>query len=82
MYKIGREPTDLWYREVSQYNYNAGSFSRATGHFTQLVWKSSQRLGVGIAYNSAGTRVVVVARYSPPGNYANQYRANVLPPRC
>jgi len=36
-----------------------------SGHFTQVVWKSSAELGVGVA--TAGGRVVVVANYHPPG---------------
>ena len=54
LYTVGQEPTDAWYNEVKQYNYNQPGFSMATGHFTQLVWKSSRRLGVGVAYNNDG----------------------------
>ena len=82
LFKIGRDPTNSWYNEVSQYSYSPGGFSSATGHFTQLVWKGSKKLGVGVAYNSARTKVYVVARYSPPGNYLNQFSTNVLPRQC
>lgn len=50
----------------------------ATGHFTQVVWKESQKLGVGVARSSSG-RVYVVAQYTPPGNYLGQFQANVRP---
>ncbi len=53
-----------------------------TGHFTQLVWKNRERVGVGIAYNSDRTEVYVVAQYSPAGNYEGQYEENVLPANC
>ena len=82
LYTIGQWPTDRWYNEVSLYNYNQPGFTTATGHFTQLVWKDSTRLGVGISYNVNRTRVVVVARYSPPGNYEGEYQDNVLRPNC
>jgi hypothetical protein len=36
-----------WVNERSSYNYNYGDFSAATGHFTQVVWKGSTRLGCG-----------------------------------
>jgi hypothetical protein len=51
------------------------------GHFTQVVWKKSQLLGVGMAEKSdaSGSRVVVVANYSPAGNYTGQFMANVHP---
>lgn len=40
------------------------------------MWKGSTRLGVGIA--TQGRMVVVVARYSPAGNFRGRYRENVL----
>ena len=53
-----------------------------TGSFTQLVWKNSRRFGVGIAYTADGQTEYVIAYYSPPGNFGNQYRENVLPADC
>ena len=49
------------------------------GHFTQVVWKGSEKLGVGKVTGSNGW-TYVVANYHPPGNYANKFRENVLPP--
>lgn len=50
----------------------------ATGHFTQLIWKNSVQLGVGIAFSSDKQKIYVVAQYSPPGNVHGQYADNVL----
>lgn len=36
------------------------------GHFTQVVWKGSTELGVGMATN--GNKVYVVGQYRPAGN--------------
>lgn len=36
---------DAWYNEVDKYDYDNPGFSGETGHFTQIVWKSTQRLG-------------------------------------
>ncbi|XP_021949157.1 uncharacterized protein LOC110846648 [Folsomia candida] len=75
---------ELWYKSMDGYNYNSPS---ATS-FSQLVWKATKELGIGIA--RSGRRTVVVARYSPPGNIyfvgsggdrAKYFRENVLPPR-
>lgn len=33
---------------------------------TQLLWKTSQKLGVGVAKDNSG--YIVVANYNPPGN--------------
>ena len=38
-----------WYDEISAYNFNTGqSNGGVTGHFTQLVWKDSGRIGCGV----------------------------------
>lgn len=49
------------------------------GHFTQVVWKESTQLGVGVA--TQGNKVFVVGQYRPPGNMntAESFRENVLP---
>ena len=64
------------YNEIKYYNFNRGGFSSRTGHFTQVVWKGSTKLGVGIA--TRGSMVVVVARYSPAGNFMGRFAQNVF----
>ena len=71
---------DHWYSEIKHYNFNKPGFHAGTGHFTQLVWKSSKELGMGIAQASDGTWYVV-GNYSPPGNIFGQFPTNVLPPK-
>ncbi len=70
--------TKMWYDEVKDYDYNKPGFSSQTGHFTQVVWKKSQKLGFGYAKVNGYT--VGVALYSPPGNYQGQFKENVLKP--
>jgi hypothetical protein len=79
---IGAEATDSWYDEIKLYNFNRPGFSMGTGHFTQVVWKGSQKLGVGFALTGDGKTLYVVAQYSPPGNYQGQFGQNVLPAKC
>ena len=71
---------DRWYGEIQNYNFNKPSFHTGTGHFTQLVWKSSKELGMGMAQAADGTWYVV-ANYSPPGNISGQFPLNVLKPK-
>lgn len=40
------------------------------GHYTQIIWKNSTRLGCGIA--TGMNRDWLVCRYSPPGNFIGQ----------
>ena len=75
-----KDAVDMWYREISKYRFGRGGFSPATGHFTQLVWNSSRKLGVGLARSRTG-KYYVVANYSPPGNVRGRYAINVLPPK-
>lgn len=69
-----------WYEEHREHNYHVeprGVFR--AGHFTQLVWKSTTELGVGIAKTKRG-KVLVVCNYNPRGNTIGEFNANVLRP--
>ena len=45
-----------------------------------MIWKNSAAVGFGVIKTPDGRYQLVVARYSPAGNYGGQYAANVLPP--
>jgi glioma pathogenesis-related protein 2 len=47
----GRMPVAAWYGEIRHYTFGVGGFSPQTGHFTQVVWKETTKLGVGVAKN-------------------------------
>jgi hypothetical protein len=79
---IGADAVASWYSEVKDYDFNSGGFSGATGHFTQLVWKGTTNVGAGYAFTPDRTKVYVVAQYTPPGNYQDQYGDNVSPAAC
>ncbi|UJR22001.1 hypothetical protein I4U23_025069 [Adineta vaga] len=78
----GVDAASEWYRGSRSYNYGRGGFSMETGSFTQMVWKNSRSLGVGLAYTSDGQTAHVVAFYSPAGNFGNDYEDNVFPDQC
>uniref|UniRef100_A0A669EIS2 GLI pathogenesis-related 2 n=1 Tax=Oreochromis niloticus TaxID=8128 RepID=A0A669EIS2_ORENI len=75
----GKEAVDSWYSEIKDYDFKKSGHQPKTGHFTQVVWKSSTELGVGIATD--GNTVFVVGQYRPAGNITNAgyYQKNVLP---
>ncbi|KAI3378231.1 hypothetical protein SNEBB_009128 [Seison nebaliae] len=73
----GRLATDMWYREGAKHDYNE-DHQNGTGHFTQVIWKSTREVGFGRAKADDG-RWFFVAFYYPPGNILNRYRDNVLP---
>ncbi|MFI6315371.1 CAP family protein [Nocardia fusca] len=71
--------TQMWYDEVKDYDFNNPGFGMATGHFTQLVWKASTRLGIGHA--SVNGYTALVGLYNPAGNVEGQFPQNVARPR-
>ncbi len=63
-----------WYSEIKKYSYaklNENNWDRA-GHYTQMVWKDTKEVGVGVAICSNGG-IIVVANYYPAGNVIGQY---------
>ncbi len=49
-----KEAIHLWYNEIKNYNFDNPRFSVLeikAGHFTQLVWKSTTHIGLGVAWN-------------------------------
>lgn len=51
----------------------------STGHFTQVVWRDTEEMGVAFAKH--GNKLYVVANYYPPGNYQGRFNENVPPPK-
>jgi uncharacterized protein YkwD len=70
----------MWYDEVAQYHFPDGGFSSNTGHFTQVVWRGTRRVGCG--HSQCKGLDILVCEYDPAGNWEGQYRDNVLPRGC
>jgi uncharacterized protein YkwD len=60
-----------WASESRNYNYRTNSCSGDCGHYTQIVWRDTQRIGCAVAHNAR--RTVWVCSYDPPGNYRNEW---------
>lgn len=73
----GKKPTQEWYNEISQYKFK--DYQPGTGHFTQVVWKSSREIGIGLAKAKDGS-FFVVANYYPAGNMIGKFSENVKRP--
>lgn len=69
--------TQRWYDEIKDFDFSKPAWNEKTGHFTQVVWKASTKLGCGTA--SDGPNVYVTCRYSPAGNMMGAFPDNVLP---
>ena len=67
------EPDDvvaMWYSEIKDYDYSQNRCSGVCGHYTQVVWRDSKRLGCGMA--SCGKSQVWVCNYDPAGNWVGE----------
>ncbi|OON13978.1 hypothetical protein X801_10236, partial [Opisthorchis viverrini] len=68
----------MWYDEIKLHDFR-GEFNEKSGHFTQLIWKSTVKAGFGVASTKDGHQVFVVGRYMPPGNMLGEFFKNVPP---
>lgn len=71
----GATPDDamsLWMSEASSYDYASGNIGSA-GHYTQIVWRDSVRIGCAIVDCPALTyHNTVICDYAPGGNISGQ----------
>jgi len=70
----------LWFNEQVDYTYasNSCGSGMVCGHYTQMVWANSYKLGCGVKTCSSGlpfgngSGTLLVCNYSPAGNYIGQ----------
>ena len=76
----GADAVDRWYDEIKDYDFRTCDTKngRPVGHFTQLIWKGTNKVGLGVARNK-DNNVYVVANYYLSGNIEGYYKKNVLP---
>lgn len=60
-----------WYSEIEEYRNTGSTYFYATGHYTQMVWRNTTKIGMGVARCPDGA-YIVVANYDPPGNYIGE----------
>lgn len=63
-----------WYNEKQKYSYGKLTESNwyRTGHYTQMIWKETKEVGIGVATCPNGS-IIVVANYYPAGNFIGQF---------
>jgi uncharacterized protein YkwD len=74
-------PVNDWAAEKANYDYttNTCATGQVCGHYTQVVWKNSQKVGCGVQSCSTNSPFmgfpnweIWVCNYSPPGNFVGQ----------
>jgi len=66
-----KKAVDSWVQEKISYNDRG----KQCGHYTQVVWRGTTHVGVGVA--RMGNKTILVANYHPPGNMPSQFAKNV-----
>ena len=65
--------SESWYGEIKDFTpgiLNESNWYK-TGHYTQMVWRNTTRVGIGMATCSGGG-IIIVGNYDPPGNYMGE----------
>jgi len=73
----GLAAVSLWASEAANYNYANNSCSGTCGHYTQIVWRTTEAIGCGLQHCTTNSPfggsfpnwTLVVCDYDPPGNY-------------
>ena len=76
----GVDAVGEWYDEIKDYDFRIcdTKIGRPIGHFTQLVWKGTTKVGFGLARNKENS-VYVIAYYYFAENIDGYFKKNVLP---
>ncbi|KNA10281.1 hypothetical protein SOVF_145660 [Spinacia oleracea] len=72
-FMTGTAAVKLWVDEKVNYNYNSNTCAsgKVCGHYTQVVWRNSIRVGCARVRCNNGW-FFVTCNYDPPGNWVGQ----------
>ncbi|KAJ7525560.1 hypothetical protein O6H91_17G056800 [Diphasiastrum complanatum] len=60
-----------WVDEKQHYSYSANACAGMCGHYTQVVWRNTRKLGcTSVTCDNGNT--LIICNYDPPGNYIGQ----------
>ncbi|XP_048358123.1 glioma pathogenesis-related protein 1 [Sphaerodactylus townsendi] len=71
-----KEAVKKWYDEVKYYNFESRACTKVCGHYTQVVWATSYKVGCAVQYcqsvsgfDELSNAAHFVCNYGPAGNY-------------
>ena len=64
--------------EEKNYDFKSNKFSKATGHFTQAIWKDTTDIGCGFWVDKGNKKYYIVLLYYPAGNIFGKFSENVI----
>ena len=67
-----------WYDEKNKYDFSKNKYQKGTGHFTQMIWKGTEKVGFEWEESSKNNKFYFLAYYYPAGNEVGKFKENVL----
>lgn len=69
-----KQVVDSWGSEKADYNYakNSCAAGKMCGHYTQVIWRTTQKVGCAVAVCEDSQQQVWVCQYQPAGNWVGQ----------
>lgn len=64
------EVVEQWVSESKNYRYGSNTCRGVCGHYTQIVWRDTRRVGCAVAGTARSE--VWVCNYDPPGNWVGK----------
>ncbi|XP_059702877.1 glioma pathogenesis-related protein 1-like [Haemorhous mexicanus] len=64
-----------WFHEVESYDYDSNKCTKVCGHYTQVVWATSYKVGCAVHYCPTMQYINIrnaahfICNYGPPGNF-------------
>lgn len=73
----GADPVNAWYEEIEDYDFDIQDSKNGNEvfHFTQLVWKETREIGVGLFCKK--NKCWVTSNYFPGGNIEGDFDEQV-----
>jgi pathogenesis-related protein 1 len=69
----GQQAVSLWASEGASYDYATNTCNGNCGHYTQIVWRATLKLGCAVGdCPSLAYRTALICDYGPGGNTSNQ----------
>ena len=67
------DASKAWYGEIKDFTYGKLNLDNwvKVAHYTQMVWRSTSKIGIATATCPSGA-TIIVANYSPMGNYMGE----------
>ncbi|KAK5780243.1 hypothetical protein RI543_002340, partial [Arxiozyma heterogenica] len=74
------DAVEAWFGEIGRYNFSDPHWGKFTGHFTQLIWRTSWYIGCAAKLCQPQLdNYFVVCQFDPAGNVLGTFPENVMP---